>query len=551
MHHLELHYQEGASTVRYLATMLQPICDLLDKGGQGWFAVESLERWDEREGECAPLEPGTGKRVGPTHLSLERVLRACEVNPSDITKAPPRSERAPSLRRALESHFGRVLDGAVILHEIAPLSELVNYNLAIEEFASRLDEGVECLGFHSHPGLSEKVLHAVVAETGPETEIKVQPPKRLLLPISGDAKHLCVKEGVYLVNSSLGKIAISIDKADTFGRDELRMEVMSFEEDSVVTVLEELRTIRERINVYRGQVVSLSCETLGGITVQFAKVSFPEANELILAEGVVELIERQSMGPRVHRDKLIEEGLSTRRGILLHGPPGTGKTLTVRYLLGQFEGHTRILLSGDGLRGIEGAYQMARALSPSVVVLEDVDLVGGERTGNRFAPVLHDLLQAMDGVEQADDIVTILTTNRPDLLEEALAQRPGRVDQAVEIGLPGPNERLRLLRHFSRSFEVKADLADYVRLTEGASGAFIQEFLRRARIHSLEANAAAVSRTHLDAAIEELLDSNDGMTRNIVGFRTSADPGGAALRGSVPGTSLEPVRSHRRPLRDA
>lgn len=521
MHHLELHYQEGSGTVRYIATTSQPIQDLLDKGGQGWFSVESLERWNEREGECAPLEPGTGERVGLTHLRLERVLRACEIDPTEITRTPSRSERAPSLRRALENHFGRGLDGAVILHEIASNSDLVNYDLAIDEFVKRFADGSKCLGFEL--GAGEKVLHSVVAETGPEAAIAVQPAKRRLLPISADSTRLCVEEGVYLIDSSFGKVAISIDKAGFMERDQLRMEVLSFEEKSVIAVLEELGKLRERINVFRGQIISLGCGPLGGVSLKFAEVKFPEVKDLVLADGVVELVERQAMGPHVHRKKLIEEGLSTRRGILLHGPPGTGKTLTVRYLLGQFDGHTRILIAGQGLQGLSTAYQLARALSPAVVVLEDVDLVGGERTGNPYAAVLHELLQAMDGVERGDDVTTILTTNRPDMLEEALAQRPGRVDQAIEIGLPGPDERFRLLKLFSSTFSVEADLADYVKATDGATGAFIEEFLRRARLHSYESNATAVDSSHLDAALGELLDSNDGMTRNIVGFQSKAN----------------------------
>ena len=94
---------------------------------------------------------------------------------------------------------------------------------------------------------------------------------------------------------------------------------------------------------------------------------------------------------------------------------------------------------------------MARALAPAVMVLEDVDLVAEERTmGTRSNPVLFDLLDAMDGAAGDADLLFLLTTNRADLLELALAARPGRVDVAVEIDLPDGPARERLLALYGR-----------------------------------------------------------------------------------------------------
>jgi ATP-dependent 26S proteasome regulatory subunit len=72
-----------------------------------------------------------------------------------------------------------------------------------------------------------------------------------------------------------------------------------------------------------------------------------------------------------------------------------------------------------------------------VIVLEDVDLVAQERMFGPFgsSPVLFELMNEMDGLEDDADIAFILTTNRPDALEPALAARPGRVDLAVELPL--------------------------------------------------------------------------------------------------------------------
>ena len=92
---------------------------------------------------------------------------------------------------------------------------------------------------------------------------------------------------------------------------------------------------------------------------------------------------------------------------------------------------------------------MARTLQPAMVVVEDVDLIAEERgkyPGQH--PLLFQLLNEMDGLAEDADVVFVLTTNRADLLEPALAARPGRVDQAVELGLPdahGPPGAARAL----------------------------------------------------------------------------------------------------------
>jgi ATPase family associated with various cellular activities (AAA) len=77
--------------------------------------------------------------------------------------------------------------------------------------------------------------------------------------------------------------------------------------------------------------------------------------------------------------------------VLLYGPPGTGKTHTVRYLLGRLRGVTAILLSGGALGMIAEACSVARALQPSVVVVEDVDLIAEERGSRRPAGAVREI----------------------------------------------------------------------------------------------------------------------------------------------------------------
>src|SRR5207253_11099013 len=107
---------------------------------------------------------------------------------------------------------------------------------------------------------------------------------------------------------------------------------------------------------------------------------------------------------------------------------------------------------GRALHAIGAVAGLARDLQPAVMVLEDVDLVAEHRGfGPGSSPVLFDLLDAMDGAAADADLLFVLTANRADLLEPALAARPGRVDVAVEIDLPDKTGRKRLLALYGRS----------------------------------------------------------------------------------------------------
>src|SRR6202034_1172080 len=186
-------------------------------------------------------------------------------------------------------------------------------------------------------------------------------------------------------------------------------------------------------------------------------------------------------GVAEHRAALLAAGQHLKRGLLLYGPRGTGKTHTTRYLLGQMTGYTRLVITGRALMAVGPVTEMARDLQPSVVVLEDVDLVAEERSmGPRSSPVLFDLLDAMDGAAGDADLLFLLTTNRADLLEPALAARPGRAGVAVRVALPDGPARQRLLALYGRGVPLELtdeDVAAAVERTEGVTASFLKELI--------------------------------------------------------------------------
>jgi ATP-dependent 26S proteasome regulatory subunit len=182
---------------------------------------------------------------------------------------------------------------------------------------------------------------------------------------------------------------------------------------------------------------------------------------------------------------------------------------------------------------VQAVAQLARKLAPAMVVLEDVDLIAQERGLPLAAgPLLFDLLNEMDGLRDDCDVIFVLTTNRPDLLEPALAARPGRIDLAVELPLPDAEGRRRLLELYARGLEVRAaDLDSLVAPTEGVSPAYIKELLRKAALLAAAEGASGpgvvVTGAHLAAAMEEL-NQGGRLAQRLLGFRPRDQPAGPA-----------------------
>jgi ATP-dependent 26S proteasome regulatory subunit len=160
-----------------------------------------------------------------------------------------------------------------------------------------------------------------------------------------------------------------------------------------------------------------------------------------------------------------------------------------------------------------------------MVVLEDIDLIAQERTHPGAAtPLLFELLNQIDGLGEDADVVFLLTTNRPDLLEPALAARPGRVDQAIELPFPDAVSRRRLLDLYARGLDMETGGFDaIVERTDGASAALIKELLRRAAVRAGErsVDGIRVRGEDLAATLDELLEGRSRLTSVLFGSQPS------------------------------
>ena len=113
--------------------------------------------------------------------------------------------------------------------------------------------------------------------------------------------------------------------------------------------------------------------------------------------------------------------------------------------------------------------------------------MANERNANGLATVLGELMNQIDGCEPTDQVLFVMNTNSLERLEHAVKNRPGRVDQIIDIPLPGREERRRLLCHFGRSARLGVDNWDRVLAsTEGTTPALLKEIVKRAAVNAIE-----------------------------------------------------------------
>ncbi len=286
----------------------------------------------------------------------------------------------------------------------------------------------------------------------------------------------------------------------------------------------ELEQAVQAARTYRGKILSLDADSdyrgySRGITVH--RLPPVARDEVILPERTLRLLDRNVLNFVGTRDQLRRLGQSTRKGILLYGSPGTGKTHTIRYLATHLPGHTTLIITAEQI-GLLGAYMsLARLLQPSMVVIEDVDLIARDRDdmGPCEESMLNKLLNEMDGLKEDADILFVLTTNRPEDLEGALAGRPGRIDQAIEVPLPDETGRGKLVRLYGKGLPLDdAVAAEAARRSEGTSCAFIKELMRRLAQASIARDGGnSVVSADIDEALDDMLFSGGRLNAQLLG----------------------------------
>ncbi len=431
-----------------------------------------------------------------------------------------RRQAGVQLLETLTGHLGLSAEDLAVVEEQIPPHRFVDADIVMAELAA-LDPESRLVGIGGGGQRHHQSLSDMLQQSQAFPQFPLAQPDYVNLAVGPDSQRQAVGFGLWLLTYDGGRLAVLQRAADPrSGRQTASLEVAPENAETGAAFLAGYRRRMDSQSVLKGQVISLTMgefgPSSGGVT--FHHRPQLQEQEVILPPGLLHKVAGHAVGIAAHRESLERHGQHLKRGVLLYGPPGTGKTHTVRYLLGQSEGTTAILLSGGSLARISEAARMARALQPSMVVLEDCDLIAEDRSfGHGPQPLLFEVLDAMDGLDNDADVAFVLTTNRPDMLERALAQRPGRVDLAVEIPLPALQERIELLRLYGRKAGFSPDaVAAAAERTDGTTASFARELVRRAVV-AAALEDVPVSDSHLATAAEELLGDAESLTRSLLG----------------------------------
>jgi hypothetical protein len=434
----------------------------------------------------------------------------------------------------LERHFAPLRPHEMLAtSRTYPLRQQADLQKALDDLFGERRVPVNFVGLRPEYGQSVDFSKLLQQKHG---GIEVAPAQLEDVDIGGGETVRCLKNGLWLLQDERGSYVVVLFQRGDYGpATQVDIEVAAPPGEAgaelSARVFDALEAQLSKGSCYRGRVLSLEAGhffTGHASRIRVHELEPVSREQVILPELTLRAVERNVLRFAEQRPSLRALGLSTQKGLLFHGTPGTGKTHCIRYLASSLPGHTTLLVTAEEMGILPEYIALARLLQPALVVIEDADLIGRDRSerGNACDEVmLNRLLNELDGLRERADVFFILTTNRPETLEPALASRPGRVDQTIEFPLPDEGLRRRLIALYAMNLPVPGELMDdLARRTDGASPAFIKEFLRRIAQHHLDSESEGdVTRATTEAALHEMLFSGGALNTRLLGGEGVSD----------------------------
>ncbi len=310
----------------------------------------------------------------------------------------------------------------------------------------------------------------------------------------------------------------------------IRPELDLEEEEIPAEVLDSIEVTE---NDFKEALKGIEPSALREVFVEVPDVTWDHVGGL---DDAKERLQETVQWPLEHADAYERVALDPAKGVLLYGPPGTGKTLLAKAVANEAQSNFISIKGpelfnkyvGESEKGVREVFTKARENAPTVVFFDEIDAIASERgrgvgDSNVGERVVSQLLTELDGLEELEDVVVIATTNRPDLIDDALL-RPGRLDRHVAVDEPDEAARREIFEIHTRDRPLAddVDLDELVERTDGYVGADIEAVCREAATIAVReyvratANGEAASvdeieltMNHFEQALEEV-DSNAG-----------------------------------------
>lgn len=274
---------------------------------------------------------------------------------------------------------------------------------------------------------------------------------------------------------------------------------------------EENEETNRKTYVERSKLKSKNFEVIQNYNVNFSHVGGYNTVKLEL-DQCVDILKNYK--------KYAQYNVRIPKGLILEGPPGTGKTLIAKALAGESKCNFIAVSGADfqekyvgvGPTRIKELFGLAKKNIPCIIFIDEIDAVGrkrssdGESSSNERDNTLNALLVEMDGFKNTTGVFIVGATNRIDLLDNALI-RPGRIDKKIYIGLPDTQTRQAII-----DIHIKGKpycdtilISDLVEVTEGLSGAQIENLLNEAMLNALRMNHTSFCYKDFDFVMNKMM----------------------------------------------
>jgi len=288
-----------------------------------------------------------------------------------------------------------------------------------------------------------------------------------------------------------------------FGFGDIKFMVVETQPKQAVIISDQTEVIfqPEAVELSEDVVPEVAYEDIGGLKDEIKKI-----------REMVEL-------PLKHPEVFERLGIEPPKGVLLHGPPGTGKTLLAKAVANETNSHF-ILINGPEImskyygqseENLRKKFEDASKNAPSIIFIDEIDAIASKREETRGEVerrVVAQLLANMDGLQSRGKVVVIAATNVPNILDPAL-RRPGRFDREIEIGVPGKEGRLDILKIHTRNMPLakSINLKELSNVTYGFVGADLAALAKEAAMIVLRRVLPELKLEEEEAIPKELLES--------------------------------------------
>jgi hypothetical protein len=312
--------------------------------------------------------------------------------------------------------------------------------------------------------------------------------------------------------------------------------------------LDEMRKVALSNSIHRGKAFTISFhdEYDSRQVAPVPKFFDMAGDEPFFSATLMDKIERNVFVPIRYAKGVEEMQERNKRGILFAGKFGVGKTLLAGKIAREATAHGWIFIYVKDATELPEALQFAEHYQPVVVFAEDVDRVAGEERTDE----VNDLLNQLDGIDsKSAQIMTILSSNRPELINEAM-RRPGRIGVVLEVLPPDAETVERMIRHYAgKTLSAKSDLSEVSNILAGETPARIRETIGRAKLEALrrskgnskeKINASDLAAAARDVKEEALLfqrNANSKPSENVTALAAGFEVAAAAMKRSLNGVT--------------